>query len=212
MIEHAERPPRLFWVVLALRASSISATVCDRPPDIQTDRQVDPTAMIAPLQQGAADPRLILREEELDSGLELILLAEAALWAAVDAALEAETLGLGRSHWRAAFLLRRRPGIGVQDLSKLTSLSKQAASRTLSDLTKAGLVERASGDLDGRRKPAVLTAEGVAFEARTAERLRTLLAKAYRTGGLDGVAGTRRILAALAGPRQGVGPTRRVVA
>ncbi|HQR89576.1 MAG TPA: MarR family transcriptional regulator, partial [Caulobacter sp.] len=75
--------------------------------------------MIAPLQQGAADPRLILREEELDSGLELILLAEAALWAAVDAALEAETLGLGRSHWRAAFLLRRRPGIGVQDLSKL---------------------------------------------------------------------------------------------
>ncbi|WP_419254066.1 MarR family winged helix-turn-helix transcriptional regulator [Caulobacter sp. ErkDOM-YI] len=168
--------------------------------------------MIASLQQGAADPRLILREEELDSGLELILLAEAALWAAVDAALEAEALGLGRSHWRAAFLLRRRPGLGVQDLSKLTSLSKQAASRTLADLTKAGLVERASGDLDGRRKPAVLTAEGVAFEARTADRLRTLLAKAYRTGGLDGVAGTRRILAALAGPRQGVGPTRRVVA
>ncbi len=122
--------------------------------------------MIAPLQQGAADPRLILREEELDSGLELILLAEAALWAAVDAALEAEPLGLGRSHWRAAFLLRRRPGIGVQDLSKLTSLSKQAASRTLADLTKAGLVERGGGDLDGRRKPAVLTAEGAAFEAR----------------------------------------------
>jgi DNA-binding MarR family transcriptional regulator len=168
--------------------------------------------MIAPLQPGATDPRLILREEELDSGLELILLAEAALWAAVDTALEAETLGLGRSHWRAAFLLRRRPGIGVQDLSKLTSLSKQAASRTLADLTKAGLVERAGGDLDGRRKPAVLTAEGVAFEGRVAERLRALLARAYRTGGLDGVAGTRRILAALAGPRQGVGPTRRVVA
>ena len=212
MIQHTERPQRLFWVALALRVSPISATVCDRPPDIPIDNQVDSKAMIAPLQQGAADPRLILREEELDSGLELILLAEAALWAAVDVALEAETLGLGRSHWRAAFLLRRRPGIGVQDLSKLTSLSKQAASRTLSDLTRAGLVERGAGDLDGRRKPAVLTPEGVAFEARTAERLRTLLAKAYRTGGLDGVAGTRRILAALAGPRQGVGPTRRVVA
>lgn len=113
--------------------------------------------MIAPLQPGSDDPRLILREEELDGGLELILLAEASLWAAVDAALEAETLGLGRSHWRAAFLLRRRPGIGVQDLSKLTSLSKQAASRTLADLQKAGLVERGSGDLDGRRRPAVLT-------------------------------------------------------
>lgn len=165
--------------------------------------------MIAPLQPGSDDPRLILREEELDGGLELILLAEASLWAAVDAALEAETLGLGRSHWRAAFLLRRRPGIGVQDLSKLTSLSKQAASRTLADLQKAGLVERVSGDLDGRRRPATLTPEGVAFEQRTAERLRALLARAYRTGGLDGVAGTRRILAALAGPRQGVGPARR---
>ena len=168
--------------------------------------------MIAPLQPGADDPRLILREEELDGGLELILLAEASLWAAVDAALEAETLGLGRSHWRATFLLRRRPGIGVQDLSKLTSLSKQAASRTLADLQKAGLVTRGAGDLDGRRRPATLTPEGVAFEHRTAERLRALLARAYRTGGLDGVAGARRILAALAGPRQGVGPTRRVVA
>lgn len=168
--------------------------------------------MIAPLQPGSDDPRLILREEELDGGLELILLAEASLWAAVDAVLETEALGLGRSHWRAAFLLRRRPGIGVQDLSKLTSLSKQAASRTLADLEKAGLVERVSGDLDGRRRPATLTAEGVAFEQRTAERLRALLARAYRTGGLDGVAGTRRILAALAGSRQGVGPARRIPA
>ena len=166
--------------------------------------------MIAPLQPGSDDPRLILREEELDGGLELILLAEAALWAAVDAALETETLGLGRSHWRAAFLLRRRPGIGVQDLSKLTSLSKQAASRTLADLQKAGLVERGSGDLDGRRRPATLTPDGVAFEQRTAERLRALLARAYRTGGLAGVAGARRILAALAGPRHGVGAPRRL--
>ncbi|MDR6627415.1 MarR family transcriptional regulator [Caulobacter segnis] len=165
--------------------------------------------MIAPLQPSSDDPRLILREEELDGGLELILLAEASLWAAVDAALESESVGLGRSHWRAAFLLRRRPGIGVQDLSKLTSLSKQAASRTLSDLQKAGLVERGAGELDGRRRPATLTPEGVAFEQRTAERLRALLARAYRTGGLDGVAGARRILAALAGPRQGVGAPRR---
>ena len=50
------------------------------------------------------DPRLILREDELDAGVELMLLAEASLWAAVDQGLEAEGLGLGRSHWRAAFL------------------------------------------------------------------------------------------------------------
>ena len=150
---------------------------------------------------GMADPRLILREDELDAGLELLLLAEAALWAAVDQGLEAEGLGLGRSHWRAAFLLRRRPGIGVQELAHLTSLSKQAASRILVDLAAKGLVEKAAGDLDGRRRTAALTVRGEAFEAAIAERLRGLLTRAYRQGGLDGVAGARRILAALAGGR-----------
>ncbi|MFN3584168.1 MarR family winged helix-turn-helix transcriptional regulator [Phenylobacterium sp.] len=148
-----------------------------------------------------ADPRLILREDELDAGLELLLLAEAALWAAVDQGLEAENLGLGRSHWRAAFLLRRRPGIGVQELAHLTSLSKQAASRILVDLAAKGLVEKAAGDLDGRRRTAALTDRGRAFEGAISERLRSQIGRAYRVGGLDGVAGARRILAALAGGR-----------
>ena len=148
-----------------------------------------------------ADPRLILREDELDAGLELLLLAEASIWAAVDQGLEAEGLGLGRSHWRAAFLLRRRPGVGVQELAHLTSLSKQAASRILVDLAAKGLVEKASGDLDGRRRTAALTPKGEAFEAAIGERLRAQIARAYRAAGLDGVAGARRILAALAGGR-----------
>jgi len=148
-----------------------------------------------------ADPRLILREDELDAGVELMLLAEASLWAAVDQGLEAQGLGLGRSHWRAAFLLRRRPGVGVQDLAHLTSLSKQAASRILQDLAAKGLVEKASGDLDGRRRTAALTPAGEAFEAAIGERLRGQVARAYRVGGLDGVAGARQILAALAGGR-----------
>jgi DNA-binding MarR family transcriptional regulator len=148
-----------------------------------------------------ADPRLILREDELDAGLEMLLLAEASLWAAVDQGLEAEGLGLGRSHWRAAFLLRRRPGVGVQELAHLTSLSKQAASRILVDLEAKGLVEKTAGDLDGRRRSAALTARGQAFEAAISERLRSQIARAYRAAGLDGVAGARRILAALAGSR-----------
>ena len=148
-----------------------------------------------------AEPRLILREDELDAGIELLMLSEAALWAAVDQGLAEQNLGLGRSHWRAAFLLRRRPGIGVQELAHLTSLSKQAASRILVDLAGKGLVEKAAGDLDGRRRTAALTEAGLAFEAAISERLRAQLSRAYRVGGLDGVAGARRILAALAGGR-----------
>jgi DNA-binding MarR family transcriptional regulator len=160
-----------------------------------------------------ADPRLILREDELDLGLELLLLAEAALWAAVDGALEGEapesqTRGLGRPHWRAAFLLRRRPGIGVREIARLTGYSKQAASRTLAELERAGLVAKSAAELDARRKPAALTPEGEAFEARISERLRGLIARAYRDGGLDGVGAARRILASLAGPRLTVGQRR----
>lgn len=157
---------------------------------------------------GVADPRLVLRDEELDAGLELIMLAEAAVWAGVDAGLEAEGLNLGRSHWRAAFLLKQRPGLGVQELAHITSLSKQAASRVISDLEAQGLAQKAHGDLDGRRRAATLTEAGSAFEARISERLRGQLARAYRTGGLDGVGGARRILAALAGGRTKTGAGR----
>jgi DNA-binding MarR family transcriptional regulator len=151
------------------------------------------------------DPRLILREEELDAALELLFLVEASLWANADAALEGEIKGVGRSHYRALFLLKRRPGIGVRDLARLTSLSKQGASRTLGELERLGLVEKTSGDGDARRRPAVLTAAGGALEARVSERLRSQVARAYRTGGLEAVPGARRILAALAGARLGVG-------
>lgn len=153
----------------------------------------------------APDPRLILREEELDAALELLLLAEAALWSAADGALELEGKGLGRSHYRALFLLKRRPGVGVRDLARLTALSKQAASRTLGELEREGLVQRTAGDGDARRRPAVLTAEGAAIESRISERLRAHIARAYRAGGLDAVGGARRILAALAGGRLNIG-------
>jgi DNA-binding MarR family transcriptional regulator len=151
------------------------------------------------------DTRLILREEELDASVELFVLAEAALWSTAEAALQGHPSGLGRGHYRAALLLKRRPGIGVQELAQLTGLSKQGASRVLTDLEQAGYVEKAPGKSDGRRKPAQLTAEGRAFETRVSERLRAHLALAYRTGGLDAVAGARRILAAVAGARLQIG-------
>jgi DNA-binding MarR family transcriptional regulator len=150
-----------------------------------------------------ADPRLILREDELDASLELFLLAEASLWASADAALEDEAHKLGRGHFRAAFLLKRRPGLGVKELARLTGLSKQGASRVLRDLIEAGYAEAQANDEDARRRPTVLTAAGGAFETRAAERMRAHLATAYREGGLDAVLGARRILAAVAGPKAG---------
>src|ERR1700744_1233800 len=151
------------------------------------------------------DARLILREEELDASIELFVLAEAALWSTAEAALQDHPSGLGRGHYRAALLLKRRPDVGVQELARLAGLSKQGARRGLAGLEKAGFVEKAPAKGDGRRKPAQLTAEGKAFEAKVSERLRAHLALAYRAGGLDAVPGARRILAAVAGARLQVG-------
>ena len=149
----------------------------------------------------AADARLILRAEELDAALEQFLLAEAALWIAADPALEEEPKRLGRGHFRAAFLLKRRPGLGVKDLARLTGLSKQGASRALRDLIDAGYAVATPGGEDARRRPTELTEAGAAFENRVAERMRAHLSAAYRDGGLDAVLGARRILAAVAGQR-----------
>jgi DNA-binding MarR family transcriptional regulator len=148
-----------------------------------------------------AEARLFLRDEELDAALELFVLAEAALATAAEAALDGETNRMGRGHWRAVFLLKRRPGLGVQDLARLTGLSKQGASRVLRDLETAGYIEKSAGAADARRRPARLTTLGAAFEDRVSERLRHVLTRAYRTGGLDAVGGAHRILAAVAGPR-----------
>lgn len=145
------------------------------------------------------DPRLILSEEGLDAALETFLLAEAAVWERVDEMLASQSLG--RGHYRAAFLLKRRPGLGVKALAALTGLTKQAASRALKELIAAGLAEAAPGELDARRRPTRLTPAGAAFEAAISAELRARFASAYREGGIDAAPGARRILAALAGPR-----------
>ena len=64
---------------------------------------------MSPSSIAAPDARLILSDDALDRMLELFLLAEAAIWITADGGLEGEPRGLGRGHFRAAFLLKRRP-------------------------------------------------------------------------------------------------------
>jgi DNA-binding MarR family transcriptional regulator len=157
-------------------------------------------ALSRPEAPQGADTRLVLHDTALDASLELFVLSEAALAGVAEAALEGDGRKLGRGHWRIAFLLKRRPGLGVQALAGLTGLSKQGASRTLADLEAAGLVVKEAGE-DARRRHAVLTEAGLAFEQKVSERLRAHLARAFRNGGLDAVPAARRIIAAVAGPR-----------
>lgn len=154
---------------------------------------------MSPSSIAAPDARLILSDDALDRTLELFLLAEAALWITADGGLEGEPNGLGRGHFRAAFLLKRRPGLGVQELARLTGLSKQGASRVLNDLIEAGYAFKTAVGGDARRRPAELTEAGVAFEGRISQRLRSGLARAYRAAGMSNVPAASVVLAALAG-------------
>ena len=147
----------------------------------------------------SADARLILSDAALDRALELYLLAEVALWRAADTALEASGRKVGRSHYRLAFLLKRRPGAGVLELAKLTGLSKQGVSKALADLIAAGLAETVTGDQDARRRDAFLTEAGRAFEAAVSERLHAALAQAYRQAGLEAAPAAGLVWSALAG-------------
>jgi DNA-binding MarR family transcriptional regulator len=147
------------------------------------------------------DARLILSDDALDRALETLFLAEAALWVSVDAVLEADAQGspytLGRGHYRAAFLIKLHPGLGVLELARLTGLSKQGASRVMGDLVKVGLVEPAESGGDARRRPVQLSQEGHAFEARISARLRGLMGKAYRAAGLEKAPAASAVLGAL---------------
>ncbi len=147
----------------------------------------------------ATDARLILSDDALDRMLELFLLAEAAVWITADSGLDAEPRGLGRGHFRAAFLLKRRPGLGVQELARLTGLSKQGASRVLTDLISAGYAHKTAIGGDARRRPAELTDAGQAFEARITQKLRAALGRAYRVAGMENAPAAATVLKALAG-------------
>ena len=96
---------------------------------------------------------------------------------------------------------RANPLPSEGELARQYCLSRITVRQALKSLEAKGLVEKVAGDLDGRRRAASLTPTGQAFEERIAERLRAQLARSYRVGGLDGVAGVRQILSALAGGR-----------
>ena len=107
---------------------------------------------------------LFLREEELDRGLDLLLLAGRQLAAEARALLDAA--GLDETDHHLLFLVRRRPGITLVELCEAMGTSKQTLSRHLLRLAELGLVERGGPAADRRRRPFTVTQRGEALLAR----------------------------------------------
>jgi DNA-binding MarR family transcriptional regulator len=135
---------------------------------------------------------LFLREEELDRGLDLLLLAGRQLAAEARPLLDAA--GLDETDHHLLFLVQRRPGLTLVDLCEATRTSKQTLSRHLLRLTELGLVERGGPAADRRRRPFTVTERGVALLVRANAVQKGRLRLAFKNAGAAAVEGFQRVL------------------
>jgi DNA-binding MarR family transcriptional regulator len=148
-----------------------------------------------PGETGRVDPRLFLREEELDHGIALLLASERALGEAIRKGRR--STGLNASGLRLLITIRFRPGLTVTELRALTGTTTPTMARILGELDKQNLVVKTQGGRDARRRRLTISQDGEALIRPVVENLRAALREAYRDAGATAVAGTRAVLEAL---------------
>ncbi|WP_018148068.1 MarR family winged helix-turn-helix transcriptional regulator [Henriciella marina] len=141
------------------------------------------------------DPRLFLREEELDNGIALLLASERII-GEITRKAKRQT-GLNASSMRLLMTIRFEPGLTVSELRNLTGATTPTIARLLGELDKQNLVVKTQGGRDARRRRLTLSPEGELLMRPLVEQLRTALREAYRDAGATAVAGTRAVLEAL---------------
>jgi DNA-binding MarR family transcriptional regulator len=83
--------------------------------------------------------------------------------------------GLGRTHHRILYFVRRDPEISVGELLAVLEVTKQAIHRPVRDLEERGLLAVAGDPRDGRVRRLSVTAAGADLEAQlTAAQMRLL--------------------------------------
>jgi DNA-binding MarR family transcriptional regulator len=139
---------------------------------------------------------LFLREEELDRGLDLLLLAGRQL--ATEAKAPLEEAGLDETDHRLLFVVQRRPGIALVELCRAMGMTKQTLSRHLRRLAALGLVDQGGGtEADRRRRPLAVTPAAGELLARANAAQKRRLRLAFKDAGAASVEGFQRVLEAL---------------
>ncbi|WP_300380077.1 hypothetical protein [Henriciella sp.] len=148
-----------------------------------------------PGETGRVDPRLFLREEELDNGIALLLASERAVSAALRR--NQDRTGLNMPSLRLMITIRFQPGLTVSELRDLTGATTPTLARLLGELDKLHLINKQPGGRDARRRRLSLSDEGEELLTPVISDLRAGLREAYREAGASAVAGTRSVLEAL---------------
>lgn len=148
-----------------------------------------------PGETGRVDPRLFLREDELDNGISLLLASERAI-AAVLRDAQDET-GLNAPGLKLLITIRFSPGLTVSELRDLTGSTTPTLARLLGDLDRMDLIVKTQGGRDARRRRLTVSKTGEDLLYPVVEKLRSSVREAYRVAGASAVAGTRSVLEAL---------------
>ena len=142
------------------------------------------------------DPRLFLRDEELDYGIALLLASERALMkAAREIARDFEMPLLAA---QTLLTIRFQPGHSINHLCEQLDTTTPTFARIIADLEKRGLVERRRNEAGDRRvRHLFLSHEGKRVTDPATLDMRDKLRKAYRSAGASAVGGVRSVLEAL---------------
>ncbi|MCB1970427.1 MAG: MarR family transcriptional regulator [Geminicoccaceae bacterium] len=140
---------------------------------------------------------LFLRDEELDTSLELLTSAHLGLVAAIRPLLDRE--GLQLDDFTLLFLLSRRPGLSMTELHQVSGITKQSLSRHVASLAARSLVEVVVDESDRRLRRVRLTDRAMATLEHPVAVQRSRLKKAFGKVGVNAVEGFREVLQGMAG-------------
>jgi len=147
-----------------------------------------------------SDRLLFLTDDQLRQGIELMFFAYRGFTADPDRLLAEHDYG--RAHHRAIHFINRRPGLTVNELLSILSVTKQSLNRVLRRLVDDGLVESRIGKVDRRQRNLHLTAKGLELERALSEAQRRRVRAAFSAAGPDAVQGFRKVLEQMIDPDQ----------
>lgn len=124
------------------------------------------------------------REHELNKSLEALYFAFRAVVAKPDAVLAKR--GLSRVHHRLLYFVGRNPGLSVNELLAILSISKQSLNAPLRQLMELGLIESTPDTTDRRIKRLTLTKPGLRLEHQLSGDQRQRFARVFEVVGPDG--------------------------
>jgi len=145
-----------------------------------------------PGETGRIDPRLFLREDELDNGIALLLASERAIAAALRRGQDVS--GLNMPALKLLLTIRYQPNLTVSELRGLTGATTPTLARLLGELDRRELIRKTPGGRDARRRRLSLSEEGEHLIHPVVTELRSAMREAFREAGANAVGGARAVL------------------